>query len=627
MGHPRRRALLGVAIVAAAALAVVAISLVTLGVFGEDPDEAAARYAQAWSRGDDRAAARETDRPDEALEALAGSRRGLDGARVRAEVEDVSEDGDRADALLRVSWRVPRIGEFAYDTRVPLVEADDGWQIEWRAANVHPRLDDKTRLGTMTVGPPRASILDRDGRPLMSNRPVVDVAVRTDRVEDAGETAAALAELVDVDADRLERTIRDAGEGRFVPVITLRQSEFRADAERIKAIPGVSTSGKVAPLAPSRAFARALLGVVGPATAEQVERSRGRVSGGDEIGQWGLQAAFEERLAGTPTSAVVVRERKTGTQTRTLMRKAGKRGQPVRTTLERAVQDAAEDALSDVDDNAALVAVRPSTGEVLAVANRPVESSFNRAFDGLYPPGSTFKVVTTAALLRDGLGLDDVVDCPATVTVEGKAFRNFEGGAAGAVPFREDFAESCNTAFVSLHKRITADRLTLVARDYGLGVRTRLPVSTTPSKVPPAPDAVGRAAMMIGQAETVASPLAMAGVAAAVADGRWRAPRLVSTDRPKAGRALPPEEVESLRTLMRAVVVGGTGVALGAVPGEPAGKSGTAEYGGGDPPKTHAWFIAFRGDLAVAVLVEGGRAGGEVAAPIAARFLTAAPLA
>ena len=74
---------------------------------------------------------------------------------------------------------------------------------------------------------------------------------------------------------------------------------------------------------------------------------------------------------------------------------------------------------------------------------------------------------------------------------------------------------------------------------------------------------------------------------------------------------------------MRSVVTGGTGNALASVPGEPIGKSGTAEFGAGDPPPTHAWFVAARGDLAVAVLVERGRSGGSVAAPIAARFLTA----
>ena len=98
------------------------------------------------------------------------------------------------------------------------------------------------------------------------------------------------------------------------------------------------------------------------------------------------------------------------------------------------------------------MAVQPSTGDVLAAANRPADD-FDRALQGRYPPGSTFKVVSTAALLRDGLDPGTVVDCPPTLAIEGKSFRNFEGGAAGAVPFSTDFAESCNTAFVSLADR------------------------------------------------------------------------------------------------------------------------------------------------------------------------------
>ena len=79
----------------------------------------------------------------------------------------------------------------------------------------------------------------------------------------------------------------------------------------------------------------------------------------------------------------------------------------------------------------------------------------------------------------------------------------------------------------------------------------------------------------------------------------------------------------TLRTLMRSVVTSGTGTALASLPGEIRGKSGTAEYGGGDPPPTHAWFIATRGDLALAVLVEDGESGGRVAAPVARRFFEA----
>jgi cell division protein FtsI/penicillin-binding protein 2 len=134
---------------------------------------------------------------------------------------------------------------------------------------------------------------------------------------------------------------------------------------------------------------------------------------------------------------------------------------------------------------------------------------------------------------------------------------------------------------------------------------------------------VSLAAMMIGQDRILTSPLSMAGVAATVADGRWRAPRIVASDPKQAGARVDEDEIATLRTLMRSVVTQGTGTALAAVPGAPSGKSGTAEFGTENPPETHAWFIAFRGDVAIAVLVEGGEAGGRVAAPIAARFFTA----
>ena len=298
-------------------------------------------------------------------------------------------------------------------------------------------------------------------------------------------------------------------------------------------------------------------------------------------------------------------------------------GSALATTLDTRVQAAAEEALAGRSDEAALVAVQPSTGDVLAVANRPLESSYDRALEGTYAPGSTFKVVSTAALLRDGLSVGETVRCPPTIEAGGRQFKNFEGGAAGAVPFSRDFAVSCNTAFVSLAPRLAPDALSRTARDYGLGRKLDLAVPAAGGQVPPGEDAVERAAAMIGQHEILASPLAMASVAATVAAGRWRAPRLLASDPREAGPPLPASERDTLRSLMRLVVTEGSGTALAGVDGEVRGKSGTAEFGGGDPPPTHAWFIAFRGDVAVAVLVEHGRSGGSVAAPLAARFFSA----
>ncbi len=308
-----------------------------------------------------------------------------------------------------------------------------------------------------------------------------------------------------------------------------------------------------------------------------------------------------------------------------LRRRRGRAAQPLETVPDRDVQEAAETALDESrlapGANAALVAVQASGGDVLAVANRPVESTYDRALLGRYLPGSTFKVVSTAALLRTGLSPEEQVECPATLAVDGKPFRNFEGGASGAVPFREDFAQSCNTAFVSLADRLDRRDLTAVARDFGLGERIEAGVEVALADVPPARDDVGRAAMMIGQDRILASPLAMAGVAATVAAGRWHAPRILASAPRRSRGSLAAAELATLRDLMRGVVTGGTGTALAGIPGEVRGKSGTAEFGGGDPPPTHAWFVATRDDLALAVLVEGGSSGGRVAAPIAQRLL------
>jgi cell division protein FtsI/penicillin-binding protein 2 len=608
-------------VIALGALVVVvaAVAFVVFGGPGKPPGPRTALdpYLAAWARGDDRGAAALTDDPRAATAALAASRRGLDGARVRATVVEVREHDDDAEADVRVTWDVPGIGPWSYGATIALAREDEKWRVAWSPADLHPRLRGASRLGTVRQASPRAPILDRDGRPLVMARQVVRVGIDRAKVRDIDASATQLADVLKIDGDKLAAAVRRAGPKQFVEALTLRAGDYQPLAERLKAIQGVQAVDGTAQLAPTRSFARALLGAVGPATAEQVQKAHGAIVAGDDVGQWGLEARFESRLAGTATRRIVIRS-VGGTPTATLLRRAGRKGQAVRTTLDRDVQQAAETALGPRRDKAALVALQPSTGDILAVANRPTDQAFDRAIDGRYPPGSTFKVVSTAALLRDGLKTTEIVPCPKTITVGGKQFKNFEGEAGGAVPFSTDFAQSCNTAFVSLAKRLPADALSRTARDFGLG-------RTSASQVPPGTDDVERAAAMIGQARVVASPLAMAGVAATVAEGRWRAPRLVESDPRSDGPSIPTAELTTLRTLMRSVVTSGTGTALAVVPGEVAGKTGTAEFGGGNPPPTHAWFIAFRGDLAVAVLVEKGSSGGAAAAPVAQRFFLALP--
>jgi cell division protein FtsI/penicillin-binding protein 2 len=579
-------------------------------------------FAAAWSRGDDARAGTLTDDPA-AAKALKANRAGLDGAKVSVKPGPLTVKDDRATGRLRVTWQVPAIGAYGYTSTVTLIKAKDEWVVHYSPRTIHPRLTAATRLGTDGSRGSRADILDRDGKPLVQERAVVRVGLQHDKVTDVAASASALGKTLDIDATALAKAVRGAGPKQFVEAQTLRKADYQDKKARLDEIPGVLAVEGTAPLAPTRTFGRALLGGVGPATAEQVKASGGKIAPGQQVGQWGLEKAFDDRLAGAPARRILIRNTDSGAPVRTLEKLPGKAPKALRTTLSTRAQTAAEQALSAQKAEAAMVVVQPSTGDLLAVANRPEDSTFDRALAGAYAPGSTFKVITTAALLRDGFDPASSVACPKTLVIDGKTFKNFEGEESGAATFADDFAISCNTAFVSLASRLPAAALGTVAKDYGLGRTYDLPLGTARSHVPPGSDKVSRAASMIGQDKITATPLAMAGVAAAVQDGRWRRPRLVSSDPSTAGPALPKSELATLRSLMRQVVTSGTGTALAGVPGEVAGKTGTAEFGGADPPETHAWFIAYRGDLALAVLVEKGRSGSSVAAPLAARFFSA----
>jgi cell division protein FtsI/penicillin-binding protein 2 len=273
-----------------------------------------------------------------------------------------------------------------------------------------------------------------------------------------------------------------------------------------------------------------------------------------------------------------------------------------------------------------------AASNIRAVASRPI-GDFNRAFGGAYPPGSTFKVVTTAALLGQGVTPDTTVDCEPTANAGGRQFRNFEDSSLGPVPFGLAFAQSCNTAFISASAGVPDPALVSAAESFGFNAAYTVGLSTEGGSFPAPSDETDHAAAVIGQGRVTASPLHMATVAGTVIDGTWDPPVLLQDGLPDGDEtATPPAPTQlaagtsdTLWNLMRRVGTEGSGTAA-AVPGvDIAGKTGTAEFGRGDPPPTHAWFIGIRGDLAVSVLVEDGGVGGQVAAPLAGRILAGLP--
>ncbi|RBQ15886.1 cell division protein FtsI [Spongiactinospora rosea] len=363
-----------------------------------------------------------------------------------------------------------------------------------------------------------------------------------------------------------------------------------------------------------------LTGALAPADAKDLAGLGEGYKVGDPIGKGGLQATFQRRLAGVPATEITLVDAG-GRSVKTLGVLPGKDGESVRTTLDLTVQRAAVTAIREVKKPAAIVAVRPSTGEILAVVNN---GSFNRALDGAYAPGSTFKVVTAIGLLAAGITPAEQVTCPENVTIGGREWRNSEHADFGSLSFSDAFAYSCNTTFAPLAvERLGADKLLEVAASVGFNQPLDIGVPASRANIPPPADQADLAAESFGQGKIIASPLVMASVAAAVADGTWRPPTLVAdTEHKTAPRPLPQGVAGPLRQMMRAVVTKGTAKDAG-LPSGTYGKTGTAEVG--NAPDTNAWFIGFRGDVAVSVVVEGGGGGGKVAAPVAARFLRALP--
>lgn len=300
---------------------------------------------------------------------------------------------------------------------------------------------------------------------------------------------------------------------------------------------------------------------------------------------------------------------------------------PLRTTIDPAWQAAAEQAMAKnlEGKNAALVALRIDNGQVLAVANAP-GGGFNRAFSGTYAPGSTWKIVTSAALLLNGAvgSPDTVVDCPASVTA-GKKFRNVGDSEHPGATFRKDFAVSCNTAFVSLHGKLGDQELGKVAGTYfGIGQKWSTGIPSYDGSVPAPAGLSEKAAAMIGQGKVVANPLLMASVTATAVSGTFQQP--VITQDAKATTTttrLPEPVVTALRQMMRATVTEGTAKVLAGLPGEVGAKTGTAEVGADS--ENNGWLVAHRGNVAIACVVEEGKSGGGSAGPVIKELLTAVP--
>ncbi|MGP3976673.1 penicillin-binding transpeptidase domain-containing protein [Streptomyces sp. 8N114] len=299
----------------------------------------------------------------------------------------------------------------------------------------------------------------------------------------------------------------------------------------------------------------------------------------------------------------------------------------LKTTLDAKVQRAAEAAVRG-KPKASVVAVKPSTGEILAIANSPAKG-FNSALRGSLAPGSTMKVVTTAMLLDKGITSPGKPHpCPKYSTYGGWKFQNLDKFQIKNGSFAQSFARSCNTAFITQAPKLKDDDLTKEARDvFGIGLNWKTGTGTFDGSVPVQSDAQ-MASSLIGQGGVRMNPLTMASVSATVQNGAFKQPFLVSASLDKrtlakASRAMKPGVQKDLKALMKLTATSGTAAkALSGLSGDVGGKTGSAEVDGQKKP--NAWFTAYSGDIASAAVVPASGHGGDNAGPVVRKVLESA---
>ncbi|MEV0766599.1 penicillin-binding transpeptidase domain-containing protein [Nocardia sp. NPDC050435] len=566
--------------------AALALALAGCSSAPDQPDTVAGQLVDALNSDDVAAAAALTDDPAKAAATLNQLYDGL-GKEVKYQVESVEENA----FTLRATWTFGK-NEWTYTTKGTASD-NDGWKIAWDPATLAPGLT-AGPLSYSSVAAKPARVLDSTGGDLMTQQIVTVVGVAPGA--DTAAIAAALAPTNSgITAASLDSELA-AAQGKPITAITLRSADIDPIRAVLAAARGVSLSDQTRLLTVDKAQAAPTLAGLAELWQQDAEAAQG----------WAVRAK-------TPT----------GTE-----RLAGPDAKPtpdLRTTLDIDLQNAAEDALRPLPTPAAIVALQPSTGNVLAVAqNAAGDGQGPIALTGLYPPGSTFKTVTVSAALQAGdVTPDSVLPCPGSANIEGRRIPNDENFDLGQVPLHTAFARSCNTTMGALGVKLGPNGLTDAAAELGLGVDYVTPgLTTVTGKVPPAASPAQRVEAGIGQGEVTASPFGMALVAASIARGSVPNPVLVQGKPGVADKtppALPGPIPDQIKAMMRETVAAGTATQLRDIRGL-LGKTGTAEYG--DNTHAHGWFVGIDGDLAFAVFVADADSSGP-AVDAAGRMLRA----
>ena len=551
----------------------------------DGPSPIAAQFLADLGKGDTAAAAKLSDRPADAHAALNEAWSGLQASHLDATILGSRYTEDTGSVNYRYTWELPKKRVWTYDGVLNLVRDEGHWRVRWTPSALHPKLGEHQTLSLRADLPRRAAVNELGGTE------VLVPGYHYHYQLDAGKAGAALMSTARVVADvmrQFDDTLNpqqlaeraSSSKGGMLDLITLRPADHDKVGPVLDALPGVAVTLQPEMLPTDDDFAPAVVNEVKKAVIDELD------------GQAGWR---------------VVSVNDNGVDVDVLTEEAPKPAPSISLTLQRAVQQAAQDAVDRQGNKAMLVVIKPSTGEILAVAQNPAaDADGPAATTGLYPPGSTFKIVTAgAAIQRRMAEPDTMLACPGQIDIGDRTIPNYDNFDLGTVPMARASANSCNTTFAELASRMPPSALTNAAAQFGLGADYTIEgLTTVTGEVPPTVNLAERTEDGFGQGRILVTPFGMALAAATVAAGKTPLPNLIAGRQTLESGDHPPVDpaiLDGLRSMMRLVVTDGTAKDIAEL-GQVYGKTGEAEYSGG----SHAWFTGYRGDLAFAGLIVGG---------------------
>lgn len=486
---------------------------------------------------------------------------------------NIKESEDESNTTI-VSWTVPS-GEHV-DTYGVIGQSESG-KMEWSPRIFDAEISANTRIIYADDKNVDTKILDRRGTVLMNWQTVTVVNASSAALPFTDEIARIVAPVVPT---ATSETIAEQINSGLV-LFALRTEDMSALNGTLESVPGIQMREEGRLLSAGRDFSSPLDSGLSQYWYDYISQGAG----------WSLRAINPD-----------------GDLVKVLGSRLPERPNPISTTVDMGLQGAARRAVDSEKRAATVVAISVSTGGILAVAQNDAASKQGPiALTGLYPPGSTFKTITTAAALERGIvSLDTSVSCPASAEISGRVIPNDNDFDLGIVPMHTAFARSCNTTQGFISKDLEPDDLKNTALSFGLGADYIVPgVTTITGNVPVTDQGAARVESAIGQGEVLASPFGLALMEATLGAGFTVMPSLIhgeTTTSDQVSQQIPVKVAKDLRVMMRETVTSGSARSLGDL-GALGGKTGTAEV---DGQPAHGWFTGIYGDVAFSVFVEGG---------------------